>query len=83
MEIDGNFVKFTAIGVYVALEALPFLAGRWKGKLAKELAASVDFFLDVITGIYYMATHSVCDLEKYLATPLTTTLLYIHFRLSC
>lgn len=52
MEIDGNFVKFTAIGVYVALEALPFLAGRWKGKTAKELAASVDFFLDVITGIY-------------------------------
>lgn len=50
MEIQGKFVKFTAIGVYLEEDAVPFLAVKWKGKTAHELTDSVDFFRDVVTG---------------------------------
>ncbi|XP_077232927.1 chalcone--flavanone isomerase-like [Tasmannia lanceolata] len=50
MEIQGKFIKFTAIGVYMAGEAIPFLALKWKGKTAEELTDSVDFFRDIVTG---------------------------------
>nr|Q6BEH3.1 RecName: Full=Chalcone--flavanone isomerase; Short=Chalcone isomerase [Eustoma grandiflorum]BAD34458.1 chalcone isomerase [Eustoma grandiflorum] len=50
LEIGGNFVKFTAIGIYLDETAIPWLAGKWKGKTAEELADSVDFFADIITG---------------------------------
>jgi chalcone isomerase len=50
MEIGGNFIKFTAIGVYVEDAAVPALAKRWAGKTADELAADVAFFRDVVTG---------------------------------
>jgi chalcone isomerase len=50
MEIGGNFIKFTAIGVYVEDAAVPALAKRWAGKTADELASDVAFFRDVVTG---------------------------------
>ena len=50
LEIQGKFVKFTAIGVYLESSAVPTLAVKWKGKTVEELADSVDFFRDVVTG---------------------------------
>lgn len=50
MEIQGNFVKFTGIGVYLEDKAVPSLAGKWKGKTAEELVNSVEFFRDIVTG---------------------------------
>jgi hypothetical protein len=45
-KIGGNFIRFTAIGVYVEDAAVPALAKRWAGKTADELA----FFRDIGTG---------------------------------
>ncbi|KAI3449527.1 hypothetical protein Pfo_006192 [Paulownia fortunei] len=50
LEIEGKFVKFTAIGVYLENNAVPSLAVKWKGKSAEELTDSVDFFAEIITG---------------------------------
>lgn len=50
LEIQGKFIKFTAIGVYLEDAALPSLAAKWSGKSAEELADSVEFFRDVVTG---------------------------------
>ncbi|PQP97293.1 chalcone isomerase [Prunus yedoensis var. nudiflora] len=50
LEIQGNFVKFTAIGVYLEEKAVPLLAVKWKGKTAQELTESVEFFREIVTG---------------------------------
>lgn len=50
LEIQGNFVKFTAIGVYLEDKAVPELAVKWKGKTAEELTESVQFFREIVTG---------------------------------
>ncbi|AQK61967.1 Chalcone--flavonone isomerase [Zea mays] len=50
LEIGGNFVKFTAIGVYLEDAAVPALARKWAGKTAGELASDAAFFRDVVTG---------------------------------
>ncbi|KAG2544885.1 chalcone--flavonone isomerase-like [Panicum virgatum] len=51
MEIGGNFIKFTAIGVYLEEgAAVSALAKKWAGKSADELAADAAFFRDVVTG---------------------------------
>ncbi|KAK3034453.1 hypothetical protein RJ639_034690 [Escallonia herrerae] len=50
LEIQGKFIKFTAIGVYVEESAVPALAVKWKGKRAEELTESVEFFRDIVTG---------------------------------
>lgn len=50
LPIEGKFVKFMVIGVYLEDNAVPALAVKWKGKTAQELADSVEFFKDVITG---------------------------------
>ncbi|KAK4418172.1 Chalcone--flavonone isomerase [Sesamum alatum] len=50
LEIEGKFVKFTAIGVYLEDTAVSSLAAKWKGKTAEELADSADFFGDIVTG---------------------------------
>ncbi|XP_059666172.1 chalcone--flavanone isomerase-like [Cornus florida] len=50
LEIQGKFVKFTAIGVYLEDNAIPFLTVKWKGKTAEELTDSVEFFRDIVTG---------------------------------
>lgn len=52
LQIQGNFVKFTAIGVYLQDNAVPFLAVKWKGKTPQELTDSVQFFRDIVTGIH-------------------------------
>ncbi|KAM7499220.1 hypothetical protein LguiA_023634 [Lonicera macranthoides] len=50
LEIQGKFIKFTAIGVYLEEKAVASLADKWKGKTAEELADSVEFFADIVTG---------------------------------
>ncbi|XP_076900581.1 chalcone--flavanone isomerase-like [Bidens hawaiensis] len=50
LEIQGNFVKFTGIGVYLEDNAVSSLAAKWKGKTAEELTDSVEFFRDIVTG---------------------------------
>ncbi|KAL5218074.1 hypothetical protein ABZP36_018758 [Zizania latifolia] len=50
LEIGGNFIKFTAIGVYLEDAAVPSLAKKWAGKTADELASDAAFFCDVVTG---------------------------------
>ncbi|GAB2222768.1 hypothetical protein Droror1_Dr00016894 [Drosera rotundifolia] len=51
LEIQGKFIKFTTIGVYVEEgAAVSALGEKWKGKSAAELAESVEFFRDVVTG---------------------------------
>ncbi|KAK7270106.1 hypothetical protein RIF29_23012 [Crotalaria pallida] len=50
LDIDGEFVKFTGLGVYLEDKALSFLAAKWKGKSAAELLDSLDFFRDIIKG---------------------------------
>ncbi|KAK4776778.1 hypothetical protein SAY86_005466 [Trapa natans] len=52
LEIEGKFIKFTAIGVYLEEAALPCLAGKWKDKAAEELKDSTEFFRDIVTGPY-------------------------------
>ncbi|CAH1427573.1 unnamed protein product [Lactuca virosa] len=51
MEIEGNFVKFTGIGVYLEDKAILSLTVKWKGKNAAELTDSVEFFRDIVTGV--------------------------------
>ncbi|KAM1182825.1 hypothetical protein TB2_001144 [Malus domestica] len=53
LEIQGNFVKFTAIGLYLEDNVVPLLAVKWKGKTAEELTESVEFFRDIVTGNTY------------------------------
>uniref|UniRef100_A0A7N0ZZW6 Chalcone-flavonone isomerase family protein n=1 Tax=Kalanchoe fedtschenkoi TaxID=63787 RepID=A0A7N0ZZW6_KALFE len=51
LEIQGRFIKFTAIGVYLEDgEALKALGGKWSRKTAEELLDSSDFYLDIVTG---------------------------------
>ena len=57
LQIDGKFVKFTAIAVYLHDNAIPSLAVKWKGKTPQELTESVEFFRDIVTG-----TNSILNL---------------------
>ncbi|KAL3523476.1 hypothetical protein ACH5RR_016310 [Cinchona calisaya] len=50
LEVEGKFIKYTAIGVYLEETGIPFLAVKWKGKTAEELMDSVEFFKDIVTG---------------------------------
>ncbi|XP_010669790.2 chalcone--flavanone isomerase [Beta vulgaris subsp. vulgaris] len=50
LEIQGKFVKFTAIGVYLEENGIAALASKWKGKGTDELVNSVEFFRDIVTG---------------------------------
>ncbi|KAH7537317.1 hypothetical protein FEM48_Zijuj03G0079800 [Ziziphus jujuba var. spinosa] len=50
LNIEGNFVKFTAIGVYLEESAVPWLAAKWKGKTLEELLESDEFSRDIVTG---------------------------------
>ncbi|GMJ11932.1 TRANSPARENT TESTA 5, CHALCONE FLAVANONE ISOMERASE, chalcone isomerase [Hibiscus trionum] len=56
VDMHGNFIKITAIGVYLEDNAVGCLAAKWKGKTTAELAESVEFFRDVCTG----------DFEKFI-----------------
>ncbi|WRX12805.1 Chalcone isomerase - like 5, partial [Theobroma cacao] len=61
--IDANFKKFTAIGVYLGPNAVPLLAAKWRGKSAQELMDSVEFFRDIVAGIYTF--HIPIPFEKF------------------
>ncbi|XP_073063749.1 chalcone--flavanone isomerase [Primulina eburnea] len=50
LEIEGKFIKVTAIGVYLEKNAVTALADKWKGKNAQELTDSLEFFMDIVTG---------------------------------
>lgn len=50
LEIEGRFVAFTAIGVYLEDAAVQSLASKWKGKSADELDGAVEFFRDIFGG---------------------------------
>ncbi|CAO2835963.1 unnamed protein product [Amaranthus hypochondriacus] len=50
LEIQGKFVKFTAIGVYLEKTGISALANKWKGKTTTELLDSDEFFRDIVTG---------------------------------
>ncbi|XP_052206143.1 chalcone--flavanone isomerase-like isoform X2 [Diospyros lotus] len=56
LEIEGRFIKFTAIGVYLEDAALPSLAAKWKGKTAEELADSPYFYRDIVSGPFEKLT---------------------------
>ncbi|KAJ1400214.1 Chalcone isomerase [Sesbania bispinosa] len=48
--IEGKFIKFTGIGVYLEDKALESLADKWKGKDSQELQDTLDFYRDIISG---------------------------------
>ncbi|KAJ1436403.1 Chalcone isomerase [Sesbania bispinosa] len=48
--IEGKFIKFTGIGVYLEDKALESLADKWKGKNSQELQETLDFYRDIISG---------------------------------
>ncbi|XP_047330874.1 chalcone--flavanone isomerase [Impatiens glandulifera] len=50
LEIQGKFIKFTSIGVYLEDCAVETLAVKWKGKTVDELTDSVEFYRDIVTG---------------------------------
>ena len=50
LDTEGEFVKYTAIGVYLEDKAIESLAVKWKGKTEEELMDSIDFFSDIVTG---------------------------------
>ncbi|KAK1441457.1 hypothetical protein QVD17_07365 [Tagetes erecta] len=57
IEIQGNFVKFTGIGVYLEDKAISSLAVKWKCKSAEELTDSVDFYNDIVNGPFEKFAH--------------------------
>ncbi|KAH7537318.1 hypothetical protein FEM48_Zijuj03G0079900 [Ziziphus jujuba var. spinosa] len=56
LNIEGKFVKFTAIGVYLEDNAIPWLTAKWKGKNSEELTESDHFFRDIVTGPFEKLT---------------------------
>ena len=50
LQIEGKEIKFTSIGVYLEATALESLAEKWKNKTSDELADSIEFFKDIVTG---------------------------------
>ncbi|XP_058774778.1 chalcone--flavanone isomerase 1B-2-like [Vicia villosa] len=57
--IDGEFVKFTTIGVYLEEEAVASLIPKWKGKTPDELFESLDFYRDIIKGSFEKLIRSI------------------------
>lgn len=55
LPIEGKFITFTTIGVYIDSAIVPHLASKWKGKTIEELNESSDFFMDIVT----------CEYEKF------------------
>ncbi|XP_058774775.1 chalcone--flavanone isomerase 1B-1-like [Vicia villosa] len=57
--IDGEFVKFTTIGVYLEEEGVASLIPKWKGKTPDELIESLDFYRDIIKGPFEKLIRSI------------------------
>jgi chalcone isomerase len=66
LTIEGNFIKFTAIGVYLEDVAVASLATKWKGKSSEELLETLDFYRDIISGMYIIKslTSLTCNYLK-------------------
>lgn len=64
LDIDGEFVKFTGIGVYLEEKAVASLIPKWKGETPAQLIESLDFYRDIIkgnlNGNYYLGTTYNC-----------------------
>ncbi|CAH9111634.1 unnamed protein product [Cuscuta europaea] len=56
LNIDGKFIKFTAIGVYLEADAVSSLAVKWGAKTPDELTDSVDFYRNIVTGPFEKLT---------------------------
>ncbi|CAH2064076.1 unnamed protein product [Thlaspi arvense] len=52
LDIQGKFVIFTVIGVYLDAVAVPSLSVKWEGKTTEELTESVPFFREIVTGAF-------------------------------
>nr|VDD57430.1 unnamed protein product [Brassica oleracea] len=52
LDIQGKFVIFTVIGVYLDPVSVPSLSVKWKGKTTEELTESVPFFREIVTGSF-------------------------------
>ncbi|AEE79342.1 chalcone isomerase [Arabidopsis thaliana] len=52
LDIQGKFVIFTVIGVYLEGNAVPSLSVKWKGKTTEELTESIPFFREIVTGAF-------------------------------
>ncbi|KAJ1700094.1 hypothetical protein LUZ63_008606 [Rhynchospora breviuscula] len=50
LDIGGQFIKFTAIGVYLEESALQILAQKWSSNTADEITGSLEFYRDIING---------------------------------
>nr|SBU44866.1 chalcone isomerase RNA [Glycine max] len=50
LTIEGKFIKFRGIGVYLEDKAVPSLAAKWKGKTSEELVHTLHFYRDIISG---------------------------------
>jgi len=50
LDIDGGFVKFTGLGVYLEEKAVASLTPKWKSKTPSQLFESLDFYRDIIKG---------------------------------
>ncbi|XP_020209203.1 chalcone--flavonone isomerase [Cajanus cajan] len=48
--IEGSFIKFTGLGVYLEDKAVASLATKWKSKDSEGLVETLDFFRDIISG---------------------------------
>jgi chalcone isomerase len=69
LEIGGNFIKFTAIGVYLEDAAVSALAKKCAGKTADELASDAAFFRDVVTGEWELYWECKRCLVQFLLPP--------------
>nr|WIL10283.1 chalcone synthase [Grona styracifolia] len=50
--IEGDFIKFTGLGVYLEDKAVASLASKWKGKTSQELVDTLEFFRDIVSGSF-------------------------------
>lgn len=69
LEIEGKFIVFTVIGIYLEEYIIPHLALKWKNKTAEELEKSEEFFMDIVT----------CPYEKYTRVTLVLPLSGIQY----
>ena len=53
MEINGNYIKFTAIGIYIDAGIVPHLAPKITGKSVDELCEKEYIFEELLTGSFF------------------------------
>ncbi|KAJ4817931.1 Chalcone-flavonone isomerase family protein [Rhynchospora pubera] len=59
LDIGGQFIKFTAIAVYLEESALQILAQKWSSNTADELTGSLEFYRDIINGPFNYLRSSI------------------------